>query len=278
VSERSHGENDPAGEVTIDELAQEAGIPTSTVRMYQNRGLLPPPQRRGRVGYYQQNHRDRLRLIAHLGERGFSLSAIKEALDAWSSGMSLDHLLGLAEVAPGFTREPLRLAPDEFAAMFSGIELTQADMIRAVEVGLIEFDGSDIVIAHPAFADIGPSVARIGVPVAEILDEYAALREAVTAITERFRTVFDRHVWARFEEAGMRTEGIARLTSDAARLSALATAVVTTELHLRFAEFVATYVERAEAVIAHDPMHGTEPPSTGDHTNTADSCSKAQSI
>ncbi len=240
-------------EITIDQLAQEAGIPVSTVRLYQSKGLLPPPERRGRVGYYDRNHRDRLRLIAHLGDRGFSLSAIKEALDAWSSGMSLDHLLGLGEVAPGFTREPLRLAPDEFAARFSGVELTQADMVRAVEVGLVEFDGSDIVIADPAFAEIGPSVARIGIPVAEILDEYAALREAVTAITERFRTVFDRHVWAGFEEAGMPTEGIAKLTSDAAQLSALATAVVTTELHLRFAEFVASYVELAEVVISQRP-------------------------
>jgi DNA-binding transcriptional MerR regulator len=250
VSERSHGQNEPGGQVTIDELAQEAGIPSSTVRMYQNRGLLPPPERRGRVGYYDRNHRDRLRLIAHLQERGFSLSAIKEALDAWSGGMSLDHLLGLGEVAPQLTREPLRLAPEEFAARFNGVELTQDDMMRAVEVGLIQLDGADVVIPHPSFADIGPSVARIGVPVSEILDEYAALRQAVEAIAERFRSVFERHVWSRFESEGMPTEDIARLTSDAAALSSLATAVVTTELHLRFSEFVADYVARAEEVNA----------------------------
>ena len=57
--------------MTIYQLAHEAGIPTSTVRCYQNRGLLPPSRRRGRMGYYNAEHRDRLRLIAHLQERGF---------------------------------------------------------------------------------------------------------------------------------------------------------------------------------------------------------------
>ena len=57
--------------MTIYQLAHEAGIPTSTVRRYQNRGLLPPSRRRGRMGYYNAEHRDRLRLIAHLRERGF---------------------------------------------------------------------------------------------------------------------------------------------------------------------------------------------------------------
>ena len=46
--------------MTIDQIAQHAGIPVSTVRLYQNKGLLPPPERRGRVGYYDAGHRGRL--------------------------------------------------------------------------------------------------------------------------------------------------------------------------------------------------------------------------
>ena len=41
------------------------------------------------MGYYNTEHRDRLRLIAHLQERGFSLAAIKETLDHWTEGRSL---------------------------------------------------------------------------------------------------------------------------------------------------------------------------------------------
>ena len=90
--------------MTIDQLAREAGIPTSTVRLYQNRGLLPPPRQEGRLGYYSTEHRDPLRPIAHLQERGFSLAAIKETLDQWTEGRSLAQFLGVSQVAPSLER------------------------------------------------------------------------------------------------------------------------------------------------------------------------------
>jgi len=66
---------------TIDELARDFALPVSTLRMYQHRGLLPAPERRGRVAYYGDDHADRLRMLIALQERGFSLAAIKELLD-----------------------------------------------------------------------------------------------------------------------------------------------------------------------------------------------------
>ena len=66
----------PSAEATIDELGREFDIPASTVRMYQNRRLLPPPERRGRVGFYNDEHRSRLRMIAALQDRGFSLAVV----------------------------------------------------------------------------------------------------------------------------------------------------------------------------------------------------------
>lgn len=239
----------PPGEradITIDQIAQQAGIPASTVRLYQNKGLLPPPERRGRVGYYGAGHRDRLRLIAHLQERGFSLAAIKESLDSWNSGRSIDHLLGVSDVAPSLNREPLRLSPAELAQRFEGVVLRQVDIQRAVDVGLVEIDGSEIVVSNGAFVETGPAVARLGVPVAEILDEYDALRAAVGEIAERFRAVFERHVWDPFVEQGMPTDEVPSLTSDVAQLTELATSVVTAELHDRFAAFAAEYFARAE--------------------------------
>jgi DNA-binding transcriptional MerR regulator len=242
---------------TIDELARDAGIPASTVRLYQNKGLLPAPTRRGRVGFYDEAHRARLRLIAHLQDRGFSLAAIKEALDAWASGRSLDHLLGVGDVAPALTREPLRLTLSELADRFDGVGLTQSDIIRAVEIGLVEIDGTDVLVRSAAFADIGPAVARLGVPVSEVLDEYEALQAAVAAIAERFRAVFEQHVWGPFAADGMPAERVTALSADVAQLTALATAVVTVELHDRFAAFAQDYLQRAQAA---DAPPGTSNP------------------
>ena len=47
-------------DLTIDELAAHTGIKSSTIRMYRNQGLLPPPEIRGRVGYYGDGRLPRL--------------------------------------------------------------------------------------------------------------------------------------------------------------------------------------------------------------------------
>ena len=39
-------------EYRIDDLAREAGTTVRNVRVYQDRGLLPPPRREGRAGIY----------------------------------------------------------------------------------------------------------------------------------------------------------------------------------------------------------------------------------
>ncbi len=238
---------DNAGEMTVDQIAQDAGIPTSTVRLYQNKGLLPPPERRGRVGYYNAGHRDRLRLIAHLQKRGFSLAAVKEALDFWNAGRSLSHLLGISDIAPTLGRRPLRLSLAEFAQRFAGVDLVQADIQRAVEIGLIEIDGTEVVVSNEAFVDIGVAVARLSIPAFEILDEYQFLTTAVNSIAERFRDVFERHFWEPFVESGMPSEEIPALSAAVGQLTELAASVVTTELHERFAAFAAEYVARAAA-------------------------------
>lgn len=40
----------------IDELAHLSGISSRTIRFYNTQGLLPPPEMRGRVAFYDQEH------------------------------------------------------------------------------------------------------------------------------------------------------------------------------------------------------------------------------
>mgnify|MGYP001322185641 CR=1 FL=1 len=53
-------------EFTIDQLAREAGSTVRNVRAYQDRGLLPPPEKRGRTGIYTDVHLARLKIIGAL--------------------------------------------------------------------------------------------------------------------------------------------------------------------------------------------------------------------
>jgi DNA-binding transcriptional MerR regulator len=59
--------------LTIDELAQRTGMTVRNIRAHQSRGLLPPPEVRGRTGYYGAEHVARIELIRELQADGFNL-------------------------------------------------------------------------------------------------------------------------------------------------------------------------------------------------------------
>ncbi|HYV59362.1 MAG TPA: MerR family transcriptional regulator [Acidimicrobiia bacterium] len=61
----------------VEELAARADVSVDTIRFYQKRRLLPPPERRGRIGWYGPEHVDRLARIKELQRRGFSLAVIR---------------------------------------------------------------------------------------------------------------------------------------------------------------------------------------------------------
>ena len=80
--------------LTIDELARETGLTVRNVRSHHARGLLPPPEVRGRTGYYGPEHVERLRLIRQLQSEGLKLDGIKRLL-----GDSGERLLALKRAA-----------------------------------------------------------------------------------------------------------------------------------------------------------------------------------
>ena len=74
----------PAGaeqRLTIDQLAQATGLTVRNVRNYQSRGLIPPPEVQGRIGYYGAEHLARLQLIREMQAQGFNLTAIAHVLE-----------------------------------------------------------------------------------------------------------------------------------------------------------------------------------------------------
>ncbi|MGH9030103.1 MAG: MerR family transcriptional regulator, partial [Acidimicrobiales bacterium] len=132
------------GEHRIDELARLAGTTVRNVRAYQDRGLLPPARREGRVVLYTDAHLARLKVISQLLERGYTLSNIGELIAAWESGQDVGELLGLeaALAEPWNVEAPLSMSARELAAMF-GDEVPDSEAIAlAVEAGVIEAPGA----------------------------------------------------------------------------------------------------------------------------------------
>src|SRR5206468_3422265 len=71
--------------LTIDELAQQAGVSVRTVRYYISQGLLPGPAARGRAATYADDHLDRLRLIRRLAVQRVPLAEQRARLAQLSS-------------------------------------------------------------------------------------------------------------------------------------------------------------------------------------------------
>jgi DNA-binding transcriptional MerR regulator len=69
-----------APDLRVEELAARADVSVDTIRFYQKRRLLPPPERRGRIGWYGTEHVERLARIRDLQRRGFSLAVIRRIL------------------------------------------------------------------------------------------------------------------------------------------------------------------------------------------------------
>jgi DNA-binding transcriptional MerR regulator len=81
-------------EMRIDDLAQRASVPTRTIRYYTQQGLLPSPKLRGRVGYYDERHLERLRLIKELQEKRYlPLSVIRSVIRHFEQGADLETIL-----------------------------------------------------------------------------------------------------------------------------------------------------------------------------------------
>lgn len=168
---------DDEREFSVDELAREAGSTVRNVRAYQDRGLLPPPERRGRTGVYFASHLRRLRLIGSLLERGYGLSNIKELLESWERGQDLDHVLGLDEAILGAWNQeaPAVIGFDELQAIF-GDELNDEVIERALAQGLLQFDGERINVPSPRLFNAGVELYRSGIPLASLLEHLAVLR------------------------------------------------------------------------------------------------------
>ncbi|MGW0332385.1 MerR family transcriptional regulator [Streptomyces sp. NPDC003011] len=220
----------------MEDLAHLSGATVRTIRAYQDRGLLPRPERRGRANVYADAHLVRLRQIAGLLDRGYTLASIKELLEAWDAGRGLGGVLGLvAEVdGPWTDEEAVRISRAELDERFGGTP-DDAAVAEAVELGVLEpVPGDDEVYLVPSPQELTVAVElhAAGVPLSEISGHLRELRGQVEHIASRLLEFTTDHVFARHLDGSHRPSD-ADATAAAAlvrRLRPLAQQTVDAEL------------------------------------------------
>lgn len=177
---------DPARrEFTIDELAREAGTTVRNVRAYQDRGLIEPPERRGRVGIYGEQQLSRLRLIDQLLNRGYTLASIQELFAALENGHDLHQILGLerAIASPWTAERPRNFSAEELRELFSG-PLQPELIARIFELDLLRLEDDHFHAPNPNILLAGAELAKAGLRFEDMLTLVDRLRENVERVTE----------------------------------------------------------------------------------------------
>jgi DNA-binding transcriptional MerR regulator len=260
-------------EYRIEDLAHRSGATVRTIRAYQDRGLLPRPERRGRSNVYGDAHLARLRQIADLLDRGYTLASIKELLEAWDAGRGLGGVLGLvAEVdGPWTDEEADRISRAELDARFGG-EPDEDAVREAIELGVLERvagrESEEYLVPSPQELAVAAELYAAGVPLGAITGHLRELRGQVEHIAARFLEFTSEHVFARYLEHRPPTDADATEAATLVRrLRPLAQQTVDAELARAMRLFATRHLQfhlspDAPAPSDHEPRAVTLPAET----------------
>jgi DNA-binding transcriptional MerR regulator len=192
--------------MTLEELTERVGMSVRNVRFYTSKGLVPPPIRRGRSGYYSSDHLARLELVRELQAHGFTLAAIEKYVaripaDATPETIALHRTL----LAPWMPELPETLSRRELVRR-AGRTLSDEDLDTLHALGIVyptKAGKYEVAIAH---LSVGVALLDLGLPLEAALaaqDIFAAHGRAVAdELTELFRT----KVWPAYKEGGTSPE------------------------------------------------------------------------
>ena len=187
--------------LTIDDLARRVQLPVRTIREYHTMRLLPPPERRGRLGLYGDRHIQRLRLITRLQRRGYSLAGIRDLLGAWESGTDLVTLLGVDESQAALDETPLFLTRTELFQRLPALD--EATLGRASRIGLVRPYGEDhFGVRSPALLGLVADWVRLGVPLDGALDLIEVLAGDLDALAGQLAELIIARIWEPATAAG----------------------------------------------------------------------------
>jgi DNA-binding transcriptional MerR regulator len=220
-------------EFRLDELARRGGVASTTVRLYQSRGLLAPPRLVGRTGWYDDSHLSRLRLIARLQSEGHSLAGIRKLLIEWQQGRSLDAVIGVEAELDALVGDVHSIVVDplELLERFPEGAMTPELMQRASSLGFVSAtDDGRVRVTDRRFIDTGAALAHLGVPLDVVLDEWEALADHTDKIAERFVEVFERHLAPHDWRSRLDNDELRELAATLAQLQAIARQVVVAAL------------------------------------------------
>ena len=188
-----------SGEYRIEDLARLAGTTTRNIRVYRDRGLLPPPLRVGRIALYNDTHLTRLRLITSMLDRGYNIAHVREMLSAWEEGKDLGDVLGLETAIVGtWTTEKSQTMPlAEAQRLINDAKAFD----RLVRLHVIHVDDAQATITRPKLIEAFNEIRGYGMSMDKLVDLHEHIVPLIDQISEMLVRAGAEHVADRIKPA-----------------------------------------------------------------------------
>jgi DNA-binding transcriptional MerR regulator len=188
--------------LTLDELTNRVGLSVRNIRFYTTKGLVPPPIRRGRSGYYTPDHVARLELVQELQTHGFTLAAIERYLARIPDDASPEDIaLHRAMLAPWQAEAPVEMSRSELDRR-TNRKLSDDDLATLAALGIALRTKRGRYQVAASQLSVGLGLLDLGFPTEAAVaaaDVYADHgRQIAKELNELFRTM----VWPLYKESG----------------------------------------------------------------------------
>jgi DNA-binding transcriptional MerR regulator len=190
-------------QLTIDELARRTGMTVRNLRAHQSRGLLPPPEVRGRTGFYGPEHISRIELIRELQADGFNLNSIKFLLAGAHSAGGRELLSFTRAVRAPWEAEESEFTDRAELGERLGSGLDEKALKKVVDLGLVVPLGQDrYEVPSPVLLNAAEQVVALGMPLDAALGVIRQLNRSAEDVARSFIRLFLEGVWKPFADAG----------------------------------------------------------------------------
>ena len=194
--------------LTLEELTKRVGMSVRNVRFYTSKGLVPPPIRRGRSGYYSSDHVVRLELVQELQAHGFTLAAIERYVAGIPADASPEDIaLRRTMLAPWQADRPVEMTVAELERR-TDRTLDGPTLGTLQALGVISPAGKDRYAVALSQLSVGLTLLDLGFPPEAAEAAAKVYREHGRQIAEELMALFHTMVWPAYKESGASPETI----------------------------------------------------------------------
>lgn len=204
-------------DLTIDQLAQRVAMTARNIREWQTLGLVPPPEKRGRVGIYSDEHIAIINHVKNLKSQGFPLDVTRRVIDSGSGSEDSVRKMVTEALSPFANGEPVVMPRAELIKRIgAGADsaLADTDLVSEVDAATVSIRDSETLDAIELLVSSGMTLSRI----AETLREVDRLQHQIAQL---LLGAYVADVWQPFVESGYTSEDWEKIAENASQAKQL---------------------------------------------------------